>query len=68
MESGEDRQRSFLVELQARVAAMAGYSSVSYVSGQQLAGLQGPRVAVVDVRLVLYADYVSCLLRGFVVA
>lgn len=30
---------------------MAGYySSVSYVSGQQLASLQGPKVAVVDVR------------------
>ncbi|KAG0570763.1 hypothetical protein KC19_6G185900 [Ceratodon purpureus] len=49
MESG-DETRSH-IQLRARAAAMAGYySSVSYVSGQQLAGLQGSKVAVVDVR------------------
>ena len=57
-------------------AAMASHSSISYVSGKQLQQLQGPRIAVVDVRfcislllcflfLALWLDPVHSMMRVF---
>jgi len=41
--------------------AMASQSSLSYVSGEQVAGLQGPKIAVVDVRFIfLFGSFPIC--------